>query len=243
MNNVASENPHVIILSGPFLNIDNAIIQSGQIKINRDDSTSMTYSQFFDYILIKLNEIFASRRTLIILCPSLSDATNYYPLPQPAFNFKDNKTINNLEIVNKKKRLKLIGNPQIFQLNEVILGVANFDVINNVIANSLMSPEKKPTQSSLEMLLAQRSFYPILANSVNTDEVDKIEKNIIVDYRKLENLSMKEMMPDIIITPSAIPPFVRKINSTICINPGSIYKGNILGTFAKLAIFPPSVFL
>jgi DNA polymerase alpha subunit B len=242
MNTIACENPHVLVLSGPFLNIDNDAMLAGDIKLSPDSEMSLTYNEFYDYILVKLNDIFSQKRTLVILCPSLSDITNHYPLPQPPFNFKNSKTISDLDIVKKKQRLKLIGNPQIFGLNELVLGVANFDVIKDMMSNSTIVPkDKKPTDSCLEMLLAQRSFYPVLASSINAGDLDKIEKNIVVDYRKLGYLSMQEMMPDIIICPSAFQPFVKKINTTICINPGSIYKGNDLGTFAKLAIFPPNV--
>jgi DNA polymerase alpha subunit B len=178
---------------------------------------------------------------MVILCPSLIDITNYYPLPQPPFNLKDLKNINNLEIMKQKKRLKLIANPQLFQLNEVVMGVANFDVVKDMIANSLTN-KPKPTDLSYEMMILQRSFYPLLANSLN-EEIDKIEKTVVVDYRKLGDLSMGDTVPDILISPSAYAPFVKKISSTICINPGTVFKGNSPGTFAKIAIFPPSVIL
>src|SRR5690606_18724399 len=140
---------------------------------NPTDESSLTYNQLFELILQKLNDIFANKRTIIILCPSLSDVTHYYPLPQPAYNLNNIKSLNSLEIV-KKRRLKLIGNPQIFQLNETILGVANFDVVKDISSNSIFN-DKKPTDSALEMILSQRSFYPVLTNSI-TEDSEKIEK-------------------------------------------------------------------
>ena len=57
-------------------------------------------------------------KTNFIICPSLSDVTNFYPLPQPAFNTKFLKNINNFEIV-KKGRVKI----NIFILNRLNLFV------------------------------------------------------------------------------------------------------------------------
>lgn len=136
--------------------------------------------------------------------------------------------------------MKLIGNPQIFQLNEVIFGVANFDVTKEMISNSLKSSNKIPIDSSLEMLLQQRSFYPLLASSVNSDDVDKIEKLINVDHRKCSLLKM-HAVPDIIITSSAMNPFIKKMNSTVFINPGTFFKNNNPGSIAKVISYPPNV--
>lgn len=147
--------------------------------------------------------------------------------------------INNLDIV-KRGKLKLIGNPQIFQLNEIIVGVANYDVTKDMIFNSLKSTFKTPIDSSLEMMLQQRSLYPIVPYSINADENEKMEKVITVDYRKYQNFHM-EYIPDIILTNSSMSPFVKKINNTLFINPGSLYKGNSIGTYSKITIFPPSV--
>jgi hypothetical protein len=165
---------------------------------------------------------------------------NYYPLPQPAYNLSLLKSISNLDIT-KKSKLKLIGNPQTFLLNEMIVGVANFDVVRDMISGSIRSPGKIPLDSSLEMILQQRSFYPILPNIVNTDENDKMEKIITIDERKLQDLHFNPV-PDLIITPvSTINPFIKKINSTLFINPGSLMKGNNPGTFVKIISCPPDV--
>ncbi len=109
-----------------------------------------------------------------------------------------------------------------------------------MISNSLKSDNKIPIDSALEMILQQRSFFPILPNTVNNEENDRMDRIINVDYRKLEYMYMSAI-PDIIITSSAMNPFVKKINSTLFINPGSLIKGSNLGAFAKIISFPPSV--
>lgn len=122
----------------------------------------------------------------------------------------------------------------------MILGVANFDVAKEMIANSLRN-NKIPLDSSLEMILLQRSFYPLLNSTVNNDESDRMDKTINVDYRKLKHLHMSAI-PDVIFTPSAVNPYAKRIGSTLFINPGILFKSNnSVGSFAKIAVFPPTV--
>lgn len=123
----------------------------------------------------------------------------------------------------------------------MIVGVANFDVVRDMISNSIRSESKNPLDWSLEMLLQQKSYYPVLPNLPNFDENDKMEKVITIDERKLQDLSFS-FVPDLIITPAYnISPCVRKVNSTLFINPGSLIKTNNPGTFVKIISCPPDV--
>jgi hypothetical protein len=136
--------------------------------------------------------------------------------------------------------LRSAGNPQVFQLNEIIFGACNFDVTKEMVTSSLRSQNKIPLDSSLEMLIKQRSFFPILSSNCNSDDIDKIEKVITLDQRKYKNLRM-EPIPDVVITTSSMNPFLKKINCTLFINPGSLIKGSNLGNVAKIVINSPSV--
>ena len=95
LTSLAADNPHSIILNGPFVPSDNSIIIQGDI---RENDESIDYFSFFESLIIKINSIFAQKRTLIILSPSLNDLNNFYPLPQPQFNLSQSKIISNLEI-------------------------------------------------------------------------------------------------------------------------------------------------
>lgn len=122
----------------------------------------------------------------------------------------------------------------------MFISVANFDVTKDMIQNSIRSSNRPPTDSSLEMLLQQSSIYPLLPNIVNSDENDKIEKVISVDHRKYKNFNLITT-PDLVITTSQMNPFIKKISNTIFLNPGSIYRGNNLGYYARIISYPPSV--
>jgi hypothetical protein len=59
LRNLANDDPHALILSGPILNIENAAISSGDIKFtNNNDENNANYFELFEFFLNKLNEIF-----------------------------------------------------------------------------------------------------------------------------------------------------------------------------------------
>jgi hypothetical protein len=102
MEYLAKQNPHAVILNGPFLNVDNEIIQSGKLT-GDGNSKFMNYFEFFEKIMIDVAKLFADKKTTIIITPSLSDATTFYPLPQPPFNISNFKTLSNQEIVKREQ--------------------------------------------------------------------------------------------------------------------------------------------
>lgn len=44
--------------------------------------------------------------------------------------------------------------------------------------------------------------------------------------------------PDVLITPSLLPPFVKVVDSVLVINPGTLSKRRAAGTYAQMAIHP-----
>ena len=59
LKKLANDDPHALVLSGPILNIENAAVNSGDIKFpNTPDENSANYFEVFEYFLNKLNEIF-----------------------------------------------------------------------------------------------------------------------------------------------------------------------------------------
>lgn len=86
-------------------------------------------------IIRKIKDEFIKIRTKILICPSISDNENFYPLPQPPFD-----KINNSFIGSKgNPEIIFISNPQIFPLNEAYIAIGNFDAIKDIIINSIHS--------------------------------------------------------------------------------------------------------
>lgn len=140
----------------------------------------------------------------------------------------------------KQGRLKLNSNPQIFQLNEIIIGIANFDVVKDMISSSLRSNNKVPLDSTLENIVLQRTFMPILPSD-SGENSNCHDRLLNIDYRKMSSLHF-EVVPDIVVTTSILPPFAKTMSNTMFVNPSTAVKGNSLGSFIRMFVFPPSQF-
>ena len=144
---VANKNPHCFIVNGPFFSTENTKVKYGEI----DTESGM------ENIFKLLEKEFAQTRTKILICPGISDNENYYPLPQPAFN-KVNEDFNLYSNKTTGPQIIFISNPQIFQFNESLVGIANFDTIKDTIFNSIHAKEINTFDKACEMILYQKKF-------------------------------------------------------------------------------------
>ena len=228
LKNVAIKNPHLFIINGPFFSTENEKVKWGELD---------TEEGMID-IIKKIKDEFIKTRTKILICPGISDNENFYPLPQPPFD-----KINSSFIVNKgNPEIIFISNPQIFPLNEAYIGIANFDVIKDIIVNSIHSSEINTVDKACEMILYQKNFYPVLPNTTVPKYENNQERVATVDLSQYNYLNFDriETNPDIILTNSAMKTFAKKIHGTVFVNCGSFCKGNNYGEIAKITLHNPS---
>ena len=64
LNDIASKDPHVLILGGPFLPSDNEVIRSQEIrfKTDKNNELSLNYIDFFQLLMEKIEEEFKVRK-------------------------------------------------------------------------------------------------------------------------------------------------------------------------------------
>ena len=228
LKNVAIKNPHLFIINGPFFSTENEKVKWGELD---------TEEGMID-IIKKIKDEFIKTRTKILICPGISDNENFYPLPQPPFD-----KINNFFIGSKgNSEIIFISNPQIFPLNEAYIGIANFDVIKDIIVNSIHSSEINTVDKACEMILYQKNFYPVLPNTTVPKYENNQERVATVDLSQYNYLNFDriETNPDIILTNSAMKTFAKKIHGTVFVNCGSFCKGNNYGEIAKITLHNPS---
>ena len=225
LKTLSEENPHCLILNGPFIHSENEKIKN--YEINED------FIELFIDIINFIKDVFKDKKTQIIITPSLNDVINYYPLPQPSYD----KLYN--EINNNNNQIKFISNPQIFQINEIIFSISNFDFIQNINNNCIRSSNKIPIDNACEMILYQRNFYPVLNNTISEENENNLDKNIYYEFSQYNHL-MYDIQPDILITNSNLVNFSKKIYNTLFINPGSLFKGKAIGSFLRITTFPPT---
>lgn len=58
MKKIAEDKPHLIIIGGPIVNIENTLIKDAEIKTSQDANENINYFELFEIFLIKINEIF-----------------------------------------------------------------------------------------------------------------------------------------------------------------------------------------
>ena len=225
LKTLSEENPHCLILNGPFIHSENEKIKN--YEINED------FIELFIDIINFIKDVFKDKKTQILITPSLNDVINYYPLPQPSYD----KLYN--EINNNNNQIKFISNPQIFQINEIIFSISNFDFIQNINNNCIRSSNKIPIDNACEMILYQRNFYPVLNNTISEENENNLDKNIYYEFSQYNHL-MYDIQPDILITNSNLVNFSKKIYNTLFINPGSLFKGKAIGSFLRITTFPPT---
>ena len=228
LKKVAFKNPHFFIINGPFFSTENEKVKWGEL----DTEEGMKD------IISQIKKEFVNTRTKILICPGISDNENFYPLPQPPFD-----KINDSFITSKRNpEITFISNPQIFQLNEAYIGVVNFDVIKDIIFNSVHSPEINTVDKACEMILYQKNFYPVLPNTLPVNNENNQERVVTVDLSqyKFLNFDDNEAPPDIILTNTMFRNFAKKIHGTVFVNCGCFMKGKNYGEIAKITLHKAS---
>jgi hypothetical protein len=226
---ISEDQPNLVIINGPFIYSENDVIKSCQLS----EDTPFTYNDLFEKMISLIKQTLKCK---VVIIPSLTDELNYYPLPQPPFEI-DNKPLL------KDENIIYVGNPQLLPINEMIFAIVNYDFIRD-INNNIVKDKRSPIDTSIDILLSQKNMYPLIPNYVNGDDVDKMDKVNIVELSQIDKMAF-DIFPDVIITNSAMQPFVKKYNSTIVINGGSVFKGKAEtpGNVVKIMEYPPNVSL
>ena len=227
---VARKDPHYFVINGPFFSTENTKVKYGEIDTEKG----------MENILSLLRKEFSKTRTKLIICPGISDNENYYPLPQPPFN-KVNEHFNLYTNQGFGPEIIFVSNPQIFQLNDAFIGLANFDTIKDTVFNSIHSKDITTFDKACEMILYQKNFYPLLPNTLNQNYERNQEKTVSVNLANYKHLSFdSNSQPDIILTNSGLKTCAKKIHGTVFINCGSFIKGKNYDQIAKVTLFSPT---
>ncbi len=82
---VKKEQPHAVMLMGPFLDRGNSIVKDGELFYPEDskgtDIRCAEYEDVFDSILNLIDQELGSLNTKVLLVPSLNEASHLCPFP------------------------------------------------------------------------------------------------------------------------------------------------------------------
>ncbi|THU82028.1 DNA polymerase alpha, subunit B [Dendrothele bispora CBS 962.96] len=211
--------PSVVVLIGPFVDSSHPHIAGGEV-----DETPLV---FFRRIFLKpLSEFLSSSPTsLAILIPSIRDLiSSHVVFPQCEFGLE----------VSTHARIKLLPNPSVFSINGIRFSASSVDVLFHLKTQELpkrgeevesvapVAPDDSGSDTMGNLcrhILQQRSFYPLFPVPLDVSN----EVNLDVTHSK--GLNIDENPPDVLILPSKLKQFSKRVQVTQVINPSSLLKG------------------
>lgn len=234
--------PHIVLLYGPFIDIENQSVVSGDIEVKSEQqprSLDELFRQVFTPIIKKINP-----KIQVILVPSLRDTSiKHASYPQDSFDRKK---------FGLPKNVKIFPNPSSFSANEIIFGGSNLDIYKD-LRDVYKSAENGQIPTNrfdriTHHILQQRRYYPafpgLIRRNVFQSKEDINKSYDLQDGLMAEELSSTivggsclevpylaltefvESMPDILIIPSELKYFTRVTKGVVVINPGSYIKPN-----------------
>lgn len=237
--------PQVVVLFGPFLDITNKAVESGDVELPNIPANQQpkNLDELFRVVVTPILKKLDSS-IQVVLVPSLKDsASKHTSYPQSSFDRKK---------LGLPKNFKCFPNPSNFSVNEVLFGASNADVFKDLkdIYKSGVSPEKSKLFSNRFERIAnhvfeQRRFYPVfpgsvkrvalpkeeaermatLADGMMADELIETEvggSSLEVPYLGVTELS--DLLPDVLVVPSELKYFAKVIKGVIVINPGQFIR-------------------
>lgn len=201
-----------LVLTGPFLDTDHPLIASGDFDLPEDvDTDTATMSTVFRYLISPaLNRLVASNPTVtILLIPSTRDVVDkHVSWPQDAFLRKE---------LGLPKSVKIVGNPMTLSLNEMVLGISSQDVLWELKGDEVVS-RPAPTPDLLARLsrhlIEQRHYFPVFpamdrSRYPKTGTTEGVAEGAMLDVSFLKLGEMVGVRPDVLVVPSALPPFAK----------------------------------
>ncbi|KAI0840298.1 DNA polymerase alpha, subunit B [Hypoxylon sp. FL0890] len=242
-NQAADTYADALVLTGPFIDVDHPLIATGDFDLPEDvgvDPDAATMSSVFKYMISPaLNRLVASNPTItILLVPSVRDIVDkHVSWPQDIIVRKD---------LGLPKAVRIVGNPMTLFINEMLLGISSQDVLWDLRHEELVGARTADPvlfSRTPRYLIEQRHFFPVFPpvdrqKLPKAGTADGLPTGAMLDTSYLKLGEMMNVRPDVMILPSALPPFAKVVESVLIINPGFLSKRRGAGTFARITLFP-----
>lgn len=203
-----------LVLNGPFIDVDHPLIATGDFDLPEEaniDIDTATMSTVFKYMISPaLNRLVAANPHItILLVPSVRDAIEkHVSWPQEPFAKKE---------LGLPKSAKIIGNPMTLSINEMVLGISSQDALYDLRHEEVVGPraeEPNLLARVAKYLIEQRHFFPVFppadrAKLPKTGTAEGVPTGAMLDLSYLKLGEMVSVRPDVVVVPSALPPFVK----------------------------------
>lgn len=244
----------VVLLNGPFLDIEHPLIASGDFDLPSDYPVSadrVTLQDAFRAFISKPLARFAEQNptTIIILVPSIREAVSrHVSWPQDRFPKKE---------LGLPKQVTCVTNPITISINELVVGISSQDVLFEMQRQTVAQNTNKISDDLLARLSAnliqQRHFFPVFpplapenlprptatgAIGIHNEPEERTASGANIDISYLKLGEWLQVRPDLLITPSVLTPFAKVVESVVVVNPGTLSKRRGPGTYAQMTIQP-----
>lgn len=249
-----------LILLGPFLDVEHPLIASGDLpdlppSVGANPDTATLTDVFKGLIALPLQRLCQSiPGVTIIIVPSPRDAiSKHASYPQDRLNRKE---------LGLPKQCVMATNPVMLSLNEFVVGISSQDILFELRREECIGGTQPPENKDLlarlsKHLIEQRHFFPLYpptsrenlpkpsavespaqAATDGQSEAKDLPKatGAMLDTSYLGLAEWQKIKPDVLITPSALNPFAKVVESVVVVNPGSLSKKRGPGTFAQMYV-------
>lgn len=239
----AENHADVLVLTGPFIDIEHPLIRTGDFDLPSTYPVSpdkATLTDLFRYHITRPLTTLTQQlpEISIILVPSIRDAISKHgSWPQDRLPRKD---------LGLPKQVQVVTNPVTLSINEIVLGISSLDVLEH-LSSCEIAGGKARSENLLARLtkhvIQQRHFFPAfppqlisVPSKTSADDFAPLGPSLDISYLKLgEWLNVR---PDVLIAPSVLPPFAKVVESVVAVNPGTLMKKRGAGTYARLTVRP-----
>lgn len=213
-----SDSVDALVMTGPFLDLEHPLVASGDFdlpEIKGIDPDAVTLTTFFRHAISRHLQALATAvpNITIIMVPSVRDAVSkHVSWPQEQLPKKE---------LGLPKPVRIVSNPVILSLNEVVVAITSQDIMYELRREEVLGG--KPTESNLlarlpKYLIEQRHFSPLYPPTARTNlpksgTEDGVAIGSMLDLSYLRLGEWGNVRPDVLLIPSALPPFVKVIYS------------------------------
>ncbi|KFY15312.1 hypothetical protein V492_02065, partial [Pseudogymnoascus sp. VKM F-4246] len=224
-----------LILTGPFLDTEHPLLASGDFDLPPEadsDPDTTTLKTVFKYLISRpLASLAAANPSItILLIPSVRDAISaHVSWPQEPFPRKE---------LGLPKQAKVVGNPMQISINELVTGISSQDILSELRHEEVTggAPQAGGILARLpKYIIEQRHFFPLYPPVdrkllLRTGTVEGAPPGAMLDVSYLKLGEMLNVRPDLLIVPSALPPFAKVVESVLVVNPGVVARRKAPGT-------------
>ena len=215
-----------VVLAGPFIDVDHPLIATGDFDLPEEalhssgsaDPDTATLATLFKHLISPaLGRLAAANPAVtIVLVPSVRDAVaRHVSWPQDALPRRE---------LGLPRAARLVGNPITLSLNETLVGLSSHDALWDLRQEELLvgsgaaagagAPPENLFSRLARHIVEQRHFAPVFPPTdrtrlpkTGTEEGIPVGASLDTSFLKLGE--MVNVRPDVVVVPSALPPFAR----------------------------------